>query len=318
MYYRDDRHVSIPGVWNRTSGFTAKRHIIMYGESLGDVTDYLSGNPPKWDYGSAKSNPASDNWDMRAGYDGALKLAKEGWEEGVEMIDMALQVIVPASGRAGRWGYSQSGSSVSVTRFLQGHPRNMRNRTKRTMGSAPVLHLIVNTVASCMITATQMANYGAAIAGIVDRLENSGRRVHLDCVFASRLTDRSCGEVRCSFGWNVKKASEPLDLAEVAFSLAHPAAFRRIGFGMLERTPEEVQTPGYGHCCDGLPCDVPDYTDGTMIVDGVNHEPKRCNSPTDALRFAIEQVNKAAVLAGHATPDQPLVDEEEWLADLRD
>lgn len=314
MFYRDYHGVSIKGVWNRSNDFTAKRHVIAYGDSVGDVVDWLAKEPSKWSFNDARSNPKSQSWDLDCGYDGSLKLAKEGWQEGVDMIDLALQMIVPASGRAGRYGYAQSGNSVAIGRYLVGNPRNMRSRTRRTMGSAPVLHLIVNTVASCAVKAKQMANYGAAITGLIDRLENSGRRIHLDCIMVTHCADHS----RLSMGWNVKKASEPVVLAEVAFSIAHPAAFRRIGFGMMERTPKEVQTHGYGFCCDGLPCDVPDYTDGTMIVDGVNHEPGRCNTPKDALRLAIEQVNKAAVLAGHATVDEPLIDEDEWLAELVD
>jgi hypothetical protein len=50
-----------------------------------------------------------------------------------------------------------------------------------------------------------------------------------------------------------------------------------------------------------------------LLIDGVGHSPRRCNNPKDALRFAIEQINKAAVLAGHATPDQPLIPEDEEL-----
>jgi hypothetical protein len=313
MYYRDYRGVSIAGIHSRSESHTAKRHVVAYGESLGDVVDWIDTASPQWSYKSARSNPAADYWDLGVGYDGALKMAKDGWQEGIEMIDVALQAIVPASGRAGRYGYAQSGNSVAMGRYLHGHPKNMRSRTKRNMGSAPVLHLIVNVVASCAVRGEQMANYGAAITGLIDRLENSGRRVHLDCVMAIY----SAG-ARLSMGWTVKKASEPVDLAEVAYSIAHPAAFRRIGFAMMERTPRETATSNYGYCCDGLPCDVPDYTEGTMIVDGVNHEPNRCNTTKDALRLAIEQVNKAAVLAGHATPDQPLIDEEEWLADLVD
>jgi hypothetical protein len=314
MYYREYNGVSIPGVWNRTTKFTAKKHVIAYGDSLSDVIDWFGQKGATWSRDVSRSNPPSNTWDFRSGYDGALKLAKEGWQEGVDMIDVALKAIVPASGRAGRWGYAQSGNSVAIGRYLHGHPKHMRSRTKRNMGSAPVLHLIVNVVASCQVRGEQMANYGAAITGLMDRLENSGRRIHLDCVMAIRASNES----RLSMGWNVKKASEPVDLAEVAFSIAHPAASRRIGLAMMERCPSDTQHGAYGYSCDGLPCDVPDYTDGTMIIDGVSHEPRRCNSPKDALRYAIEQVNKAAVIAGHASIDQPLIDEEEWLAELVD
>lgn len=320
MIYRDERR-TLKGVWNRTEEFTSNRQIMLYGSSIDDVAQYLTDKPAKWSsaaYGSKISRHDAE-WDLGAGYDGALRLAKDGWSEGVEMVDEALQAIVPSTGREARWGWSQSGGSVSIGRYLTQHPKCMRNRRRKQMGAAPVLHLIVNTVASCAIRAEQMANYGACIVGLIDRLENMGRRVHLDVVQAIKLhNNRDRTVVRFSAGWNVKRASEPVDLSQVAFAIAHPAAFRRIGFALMERAPAEVQTPGYGHCCDGILEDVPDFTEGTMIVDGVNHEPHRCNTPKDALRLAIEQVNKAAVIAGHATIDQPLINEDEWLRELAD
>lgn len=314
MIYKDHKGVSIDGIWNKSVKFTATRHCVAYGDSMDDVQQWLRDTPGKWTTTQSRNNGATETWDRGLGYEGALRMANEGWPEGVEMIDKALQAIVPSTGREARWGWAQQGGSVSIGRYLTGHPKSMRNRRKKQMGAAPVLHLIVNCVASCGITAKQFTNYGASIAGLVDRLENMGRRVHLDMVMVVQANDNS----RLSYGWNVKRASEPMDLSRVAFALAHPAAFRRIGFAMSERMPAETQDWGYGHCADALPCDVPDYNDGTMIVDGVNHEPNRCNTPKDALRLAIEQLNKAAVLAGHATPDMPLINEDEWLRDLAD
>lgn len=318
MIYRDESR-TLKGVWNKTTEFTSSRHVLLYGSSIDDVQQFLIDHPAKWDcanYGSHSSGSGPE-WDLGADYEKAMRLAKEGWSEGAEMVNTALQAIVPSTGREARWGWGQQGGSVSVGRYLTGHPKCMRNRRKKQMGAAPVLHLVVNTVASCMVRADQMANFGAALVGLVDRLENMGRRVHLDVVHAIKLHDiRNSRDVRFSGGWNIKRASEPVDLSQVAFAVAHPVAFRRIGFALMERAPKETQTTGYGYCCDAIPEDVPDFTEGTMIIDGVNHEPRRCNTPKDALRLAIEQINKAAVLAGHATPDQPLIDEDEWLRDI--
>ena len=313
MIYRDEKR-RLEGVYNRTSDFVSKRHVLAFGDNINDVGDFLAKTPGKWSYRQGENATAEDSWDLNAGYQGALTMAKEGWQEGVNMIDEALQAITPSTGREARWGYAQTGGSVSVGRYLTGHPKCMRNRRRRAYGSAPVLHIVVNTVASCMVEAKQMANYGAAIVGLIDRLENMGKRVHLDMAMVTRVE----GDTRLSVGWNVKRASEPVDLSQVAFAIAHPAAFRRIGFAMMERSPSELACPGYGFCCDIIPEDVPDYTEGTMLVDGVNHEYKRCNSPKDALRLAIEQLNKASVLAGHTTPDAPLINEDDWLSELAD
>jgi len=309
MIYRDEP-CNIKGIALRTSPWTAKRQILAYGDSVADVAQWLQDTPAKWRHkSSGPGNPASPSWDLNAGYEGALTLAKDGWQEGVDMIDAALHAIIPAAGREARWGYGYTGGSVNIGRYLTGHPKAMKNRRKRQSGSAPVLHIVVNTVASCAINANQMANYGAAITGLIDRLENTGKRVHVDMVMVIKAQN----DIRLSLGWNVKRASEHIDLAEVAFAIAHTAAFRRIGFAMMERTHADAQNGHYGYSGDAKPCDVPDYTEGTMIVDGVNHQPTRCNTPKDALRLAIEQLNKAAVLAGHATIDQPLIPEDEEL-----
>ena len=307
MIYRDEAR-RIKGVWNKSIEFTSDRHVIAYAENgLSDLEQWLSKTGAKWRCNSSRSNGASRSWDLDAGYDGATRMAKDGWSEGARDLDHRLQAIMPASGREARWGYSVAGSSPNVGRYLRGNPNNMRTRKRKTAGAAPVFHIVYNGSASCMITGEQMANYGTALVGLIDRLENSGRRVMLDVLYVTHAHD-SGPVFRLACGWNVKKANEPIDLAAVAFSVAHPAAFRRLGFAMLERCPQESETYGYGHCADILECDVPDPTPGTMLLDGVNHEPGRCNSPEDALRLACEQLCKAAVLAGHATVDQPLIE----------
>lgn len=313
MLYRDEK-VSIRGTWNRSNKFTATRHILAFGEGFDDVAEWLDQTPEKWGTSTIGGSEyqGGPSWSHNVNnVREAKELGREGWQEGVDQIDTALHAIIPAAGHEPRWGWGVTGGSVSIGRYLTGHPKTMRNRRKKQMGAAPVLHIVLNVVASCAINAQQMTNYGAAITGLIDRLENTGKRVHLDIVM---VTAAGAGQkIRLSVGWNIKKASEHVDLAQVAFAIAHPACFRRIGFAMMERCSKDAYSPGYGMCADAKPCDVPDWEDGTMIIDGVNHAPSRCNDPKDALRLAVEQLNKAAVLAGHATPDNPLIPEDDEL-----
>lgn len=312
MIYRDEAR-RIEGVWNKTQDFTSDRHIIAYADNLADLEKWLQATPRRWNSNESVKNQAEDKWDLKAGWKGAVGMAKDGWSEGAQDLDARLQAIMPSSGRMARYGYSVVGSSPNVGRFLRGNPNNMKRRAKKTFGSSPVFHIVVNGNASCMVRGDQMRNYGTALVGLIDRMENTGRRVHLDVLYALKEND-----YRVACGWNVKRASEHIDLAAVAFSLAHPAAFRRLGFAMLERTPKAAESYGYGYCADILPVDLPDQdgADSAMLLDGVNHEPGRCNSPEDALRLAIEQLNKAAVIAGHSTPDCPLIDDAEMFAAL--
>ena len=306
MIYREEQR-TIKGVWNKENPFTAKHHVMMYGESVADVMHWLTQTPRKWSNNASSDagNAKSKTWDLNAGWAGAETMAKDGWSEGAKDLDARLQTIMPSAGRQARWGYSPAGSSVMVGRFLAGHPNNMRTRRRKQAGSAPVYHIVINGNASCMVNGEQMKNFGCAMVGLIDRLENTGKRVMVDIMYALKE-----GEARYSCGWNVKKASEPVNLADLAFALAHPAAFRRIGFAMIERGPSRDANSGYGYCADICELDMPDPTPGLMLVDGINHEPGRCNTPGDALRLAVEQINKAAVIAGHATVEEPLIDDE--------
>lgn len=307
VIYRDEAK-AIEGRWNKHNAFTSKRHIRIYGESLSDVAKWLKETPRKWNTNSSVGTPKDSEWDLNVGFRGAEKLAAEGWSEGAQDLDQRLQAIMPSSGREAKFGYSVAGYAPNVGRYLAGSPSNMFTKRKKDFGAAPVLHIVVNMNASCMVKASQMKNFGTALVGLIDRLENTGRRIHLDVLYVLKEQ-----EARVAVGWNIKHSQDAVNLANVAFAIAHPAAFRRIGFAMLERLPQECENYGYGYCADIQDCDLIDPVPGAMLIDGVNHEPNRCNSPQDALRLAIEQINKAAVLAGHATPDQPLIEEDETL-----
>lgn len=315
MILRDEKREQAYSARYDGTGKT-KRHVVIYSESgLPGVERHLREAPKAWRYEHSRTSGASADWDRSAGYEGACKLAKDGWSEGAQMLDAKLGAIIPAAGRSSRWGYSQTGGSVNIGRFLTGHPKNMRSRTKKQAGSAPVYHIVINTVCSAAITANQMVNYGVAMVGLIDRLENTGKRVQLDVVMVTKTTGED-SNTRLSVGWNVKRSSEALDLAAVAFALAHPAAFRRLGFALMERSPKECASSGYGRCLDAHWSDVPDADEATMVIDGIQHAPSRCNTPQDALRLCIEQVNKAAVLAGHCQPGgEPLIDEDDYLFD---
>lgn len=315
MILRDEKKTLAYSARYHGDGKT-NRHIVHYSENgLPGVERHLRDNPGAWRY-KGSTEARTEEWDLGLGYEGACRLAKEGWSEGAAMLDAKLGAVIPSGGRSSRWGYSQTGGSVNIGRYLTGHPKNMRSRTKRQAGSAPVYHLVINTVCSALITATQMVNYGVALVGLIDRLENTGKRVHLDVVMVTKTYCSEAPDTRLSVGWNVKRSSEQLDLAAVAFALAHPAAFRRLGFAMMERSPKECESDGYGMCIDAHWSDVPDADDGTMVIDGIQHSPSRCNSPQDALRLVIEQLNKAAVLAGHCEAGgEPLIDESDYVFD---
>ena len=87
--------------------------------------------------------------------------------------------------------------------------------------------------------------------GLIDLLEQSGKRVELDLVHGSRVSKASIrARVR------VKDSNAPLDIERIAFAIAHPASFRRIAFSIWELPPQAIRQQcgvpngGYGRCED--------------------------------------------------------------------
>jgi hypothetical protein len=98
-------------------------------------------------------------------------------------------------------------------------------------GGKPVITLAVQINARSDVSAQCMSNYGLAIARYVDEMEAAGYSVEVIAAMCTTIK----GD-RLVQGWTVKNAGEPMNLPDMAFSIGHPAAFRRLGFALRERS----------------------------------------------------------------------------------
>jgi len=169
MIYRDERR-KLEGTESRQRAITTNRHIVVYGENSADVERWLRETPAKWTDRSSQTGEATRKWDLGAGYAASETMMRDGWADGAKDMQHRLQAILPAASREARFGHSVYGSSVNIGRYLTGQPNNMRRKGKRESGSAPVFHIVVNVVCSAGVGAEHFANYGTAIAGLIDRL----------------------------------------------------------------------------------------------------------------------------------------------------
>lgn len=265
--------------------------MLLFGDSVGDTVRWLENNGRSWGQSSSVHDRATKNWDLGAGYHGAVRLAQVGWEEGVKAIHNELTANFPqAFSKEPPWRYDVAGALPDVPRYLQSQPDHMLARG-RAKGAKPVVNIVINTVCSAWTKSEQFVNYGAAITALIDDIESKGKRVQLSvaAVFSS-LGWSNTGVV----GWQVKQAGEPVDLAAIAFSLAHPAAFRRIQFGMVERTPRNWDTPGYGRCgrLTNEHAKLMD-ADDAFLLDGVGEDGASCSTAQGALELARAQLARA-------------------------
>lgn len=222
---------------------------LIIGEDILDVTEWLRRTPRTWSYQESVTGDDGYQWTLDVTYAQALNMSTTGWPEGVAKLRKGLDSLPHQERPRWRTTYDVSGHYGDLSRALVGDPLNMVSNHKRRAKS-PITTLVLNMSANCNVPASHFVNLGIAFASAIDNLEDQGRRVELLLVHSSFVTRENV-----THGWWVKKARDPLDLDQLAFAVAHPAAFRRIGFAMRERTDRTLQCPGYGYTT-GLPKEV--------------------------------------------------------------
>jgi hypothetical protein len=131
-----------------------------------------------------------------------------------------------------------------------------------------------------------MANFGTAVAQYVNQLETDGVRVELIGMIVSLVQGR-----RVAHSWTVKAADQPLDLAVVAFSIGHPAMFRRLGFALRERSGAPYD-PSYGRTVPAEMRDLIGPAPGTVILNGMADAGTHAQTPQAALAYVSAQIEK--------------------------
>lgn len=260
--------------------------VVFADNGLTEAVRYIAETRRIWSHADSVRQKASKRWDDHVGYDGALKLAKDGWDNGVSAM-LANMASVPVERGTPTKGFDIAGERPDIGRYLAGEPAHMISRGRRS-DKAKVVHLVVQANFSASVTAEQMMVYGSTMATIVDILENSGRRVELDVVYFNEMARG----VKCLTGWKVKRAEDPMVMTDVAFSLAHAAANRRIGFALYERLPLRTASTYYGFPKPLTPEALEAL--GCPEAFAIAAIPPTAVGMKDALRQSIVQVNKAA------------------------
>lgn len=270
----------------RDARIGGERRWTVYATSLAGLVHWLKTTETTWQCKSSQEEERGYSWDLNAGWQGALELAEKGWSEGVgQLAGVAAQL--PATERIAKEKLCVAGYMPDVGRFLQGEPQHMR-RKGGSIAHRPVVSLVVGTGGTANVTAQQMMNYGRAILAIIDQIEATGRRVEVTAVW----TSRGVSDARATVSWTVKAAEDPVDLSALAFSLAHPAAMRRLGFAAYERSSLRTSY-GYGATTNAQPDDLLHNEDEALFLPGLTTSGSRANTYEQALELAVEQINRA-------------------------
>lgn len=273
----------------------AKRAAYHFDSAL-EMSEWIDRTPKTWTNADSSHAEGCDyRWDLNAGYDGACELARLGWIEGAERAQEALKAFAPQTPKPDT-RTDVYGFRPHVPRFCAGAPDSMiRHTNVAENGSGRVLSLIVPINASAATDARYMANFGVGVAQYVNQLETDGTRVEVIGCFVNswdRPSERSERDWRVTFSWVIKNADQPLDLAVMAFSVGHPAMFRRIGFALLERCAAPYHY-AYAYSANAKAEDIINAPPGAVVLNGMKDANTCAKTPEKALEFIRAQIEKA-------------------------
>lgn len=273
------------GVQIKRTTQSNRPHWALQTHDLATLVRWIDANPRQWNERGSHSIGRDRSWDLGVGYEGALRLARDGWHEGVLKLGALVQSVPNAVEYFKE--LSVAGELPDVPRALAGDPFNMVTRGKRRKPK-PSMTIVVQQGFSSYVSAQEVWNFGAALVAIVDKLESRNVR----CEVLTTWTGEA--RSRIAITTTLKRTEDALDLSALAFGLAHPAMSRRLCFAAAERAPRELENSGYGRPSPVQPYDLIDLPEGALIIDGVGQDRGSCSTVEGALPFVATKLEKAA------------------------
>jgi hypothetical protein len=223
-----------------------------------------------WEYSLQNSNARNkssrdDNnlkWSGGLTWEQAKQMAINGWQGGMKEIEKYRSKIAPIiTDKVLRpvQVYSMAGYNVDVGSFIANDPECFITREYEERNYPGKIYKIVVSISfSAAITPETIIQRGAMICALIDAIEFAGHRAEVICNWAvsagSYETDRQ-GKNK-ERGWlevsvNIKKSSQPLDMSDLAFCLAHPSMLRKIMFSVAELEGWSDYISNYGYPAEG-------------------------------------------------------------------
>jgi hypothetical protein len=165
----------------------------------------------------------------------ALKLAENGWKEGVEKVDKLAKLIYALNPEFKKpTAYGVAGSTPNVARAIAGNPLNMRLVEPASSRKRPVLTIVANMCESGGTQAEHITNKASTLIAVIDQIEAKGYGVEIIALAQTNTNYRSeeKGDYSSCYitSVKIKEAHHPMDVARLAFGIGHVGMFRRLVF----------------------------------------------------------------------------------------
>lgn len=197
-------------------------------------------------------------WSGGLTWEQAKLMAISGWREGMNEIEKYRAKILPIIAEKvlrPQQIYAIAGYTVDVGSFLANEPECFIAREYEEKNYPGRIYKIVCSISfSAAISPETIIQRGAMICALIDAIEFAGHRAEVICNDAMSAGDY--GEYRQGKnkerGWfetsvTVKKSTQPLEMTDLAFCLAHPAMLRKIMFSVCELNGWSDFANNYGY-----------------------------------------------------------------------
>lgn len=262
-----------------------------WGDYLAHVSQAPTTSPRKMSIDNAYS------FTETASYEEAMKMANEGWasaEADARKLSNAIMRRVGSIVERDEELFDVEGQGIDIGLFNSGLPEHwVRYEQHFQESPGPIIRIVYNAAASGGISTRTLVAKGAAVAGLIECIELSGKSVELWMAIVF-----SVGYETVEFRAKVKEAGQPLDMGRVMFALAHPSSLRRLGFRVLELSKH----PDWTTVNYGFPADVATDRDRGDIYIPKSYfgEPQWTDEET-TIKWVIEQLRAQNITVNDQT-----------------
>lgn len=228
-------------------------------------------------------------------------MAYEGWPEGRENIEALASSIREEIERTSIVSYMRpqivsgvAGSMVNVPAYIAGVPEAMYEWCEEETDS-PVIEITVESCASAGISSEYYSTRGSAVVALIDMLEAAGRRcevTYIDTMVVG-YAEAECQHV-ADVRTTLKRPGDALQIDSLAFAIAHPAYFRRIGFALIENLPKK-QAEAQVHNSYGYPTDTA-FERGDVHIPAMSSMDKEWANNEGARAWVINHLKEHGVV----------------------
>jgi hypothetical protein len=239
-----------------------------------------SYNDAEW-YGVRRENKLGEQAGMTV-----ARLVRDGWPEGVRLMEQVQSQIAPPQARSirRRAQWSDQGDDLNLQRLYAGNIDRMWHMTTKQISTGPSrIRIIVDSIAPAVEEADRMRWRGVAALKLADILTSAGYTVQVESAF----TGYGGGDnPRVQSGKRtlrviVKPYSAPLDLNSLAATTALPGFFRALGHAWAGGSMSVPQLKA---------SDVTDESDKAMGVI-ISQQVLDAKSATDCVNKTVEQLD---------------------------